>query len=99
MNLSPRSVTTDPESESCRQVRDLLVSNWLEESENWPLTLLDHLRQCRSCLRGWIAIEAAADLAGLDLSGSPSRRDAEIDSFSAGFAAPEHPTSRRTPFG
>jgi hypothetical protein len=97
MKLSPRSVTADPESEPCRQVRDLLISNWLEESENWPLTLLDHLRQCRSCLGSWIALEAAADLAGRDWSGGPSHRDAGIDSCSAGFIAPDHPTMWRRP--
>ncbi len=52
------------ESEDCRVVHAQLLGVWLGEVDEVTLSaLLDHLSECRSCLKWWIAIQAAADLA------------------------------------
>ena len=55
-------------SDACNQVLDALFLRWPEEPDDiLSPTLLDHLCQCRGCLRKWIALEAAADLASLSV--------------------------------
>ena len=57
----------DPISEqtACVGIVNLLLSHWSEASRvDVPSELLDHLCECSHCLRLWIALEAAADLAG-----------------------------------
>lgn len=54
--------------DECLQVFNALLLRWPEEpSDILSSTLLDHLCQCRGCLRKWIALEAAADLASLTI--------------------------------
>lgn len=51
-------------NEDCRVVRAQLLGLWLGEvDEATSSALLTHLSKCRSCLKHWIAIQAAADLA------------------------------------
>jgi hypothetical protein len=57
----------DPISDhvTCVGIVNLLLSHWSEASRaDVPSELLDHLCECSHCLRLWIALEAAADLAG-----------------------------------
>ena len=63
-NPEPSASTSAPDE--CHQVLSALFMRWPEEpSDCLSSTLLDHLCQCRSCLRKWIALEAAADLASM----------------------------------
>ena len=51
-------------NEECRVVHAQLLGLWLGEAdETVSSALLDHLSKCRGCLKQWIAIQAAADLA------------------------------------
>ena len=55
----------------CEQVHLDLLQHWPEAPlESMSAAFLDHLCQCRVCLRKWIALEAAAALATLE-SGCP----------------------------
>jgi len=55
-------------SDECHQVLNALLLQWPEEpSDTMSSAILDHFCQCRSCLRKWIALEAAADLASLSI--------------------------------
>ena len=57
-----------PAPEECHQVLSTLLQNWPEEpSDTLSSALLDHFCHCRGCLRKWIALEAAADLASLSI--------------------------------
>lgn len=65
MNAAPENFLSSAPAD-CQQVLEALLLRWPEEpSESLPSALLDHLCHCRSCLRKWIALEAAADLAHL----------------------------------
>lgn len=51
-------------NDDCRVVHAQLLGLWLGDAdEATSSALLDHLTKCRSCLKQWIAIQAAADLA------------------------------------
>lgn len=48
----------------CRTVHAQLIDAVLgEQDEALSSVLLDHVSKCRSCLKRWIALQAAADLA------------------------------------
>ncbi len=65
MNAAPENYLSSAPAD-CQQVLEALLMRWPEEpSDSLPSVLLDHLCHCRSCLRKWIALEAAADLAEL----------------------------------
>jgi hypothetical protein len=54
-------------NEECRQVRQDLPRELLGElDENCSSVLFEHVSHCRSCLGAYIALQAAADLAGVD---------------------------------
>ena len=64
MNKIPDTLISSKAPDDCHQVLNALFLRWpVEPNEELPSALLDHLCQCRSCLRKWIALEAAADLA------------------------------------
>lgn len=51
-------------NEDCRAVHARLLGDWLGETDEVASSvLLDHVSTCRSCLKRWIALQAAADLA------------------------------------
>ncbi len=69
MNTMPGIFTSSATSEECRQVLNSLMFDWPEEpSDDESSAFLSHLCHCRDCLRKWIALEAAADLAGFSLN-------------------------------
>ena len=75
MNKIPDILISSKAPYDCHQVLNALFLRWpVEPNEELPSALLDHLCQCRSCLRKWIALEAAADLATF-----PDEHSAEID--------------------
>lgn len=56
-------------SDECRQVLNYLMFDWPEEPrDDKSPAFLHHLCHCRDCLRKWIALEAAADLASVSLN-------------------------------
>jgi hypothetical protein len=64
MSTIPETLTSSFAPDACHQVLDALFLSWPDApSDTMSSAHLDHLRQCRSCLRKWIAFEAAADLA------------------------------------
>jgi hypothetical protein len=64
MNKIPDNLISSKAPDECHQVLNALLLRWpVEPNEELPSALLDHLCHCRSCLRKWIALEAAADLA------------------------------------
>jgi hypothetical protein len=64
MSTIPETLTSSFAPDACHQVLDALFLSWPDApSDCLSSAHLDHLRQCRSCLRKWIAFEAAADLA------------------------------------
>lgn len=64
MNKIPDILISSKAPDDCHQVLNALFLRWpVEPNGELPSALLDHLCQCRSCLRKWIALEAAADLA------------------------------------
>ena len=64
MIATPETLMSSPAPDVCHQVLDALLLQWPEEpGDVLSPALLDHLCQCRGCLRKWIALEAAADLA------------------------------------
>ena len=81
MNKIPDNLISSKAPDECHQVLNALLLRWpVEPKEELSSALLDHLCHCRSCLRKWIALEAAADLAIFpeDLSS-----EIEIDSNSS----------------
>lgn len=53
--------------EECRQVRQNLPGELLGElDEDISSILFQHVSQCRSCLEAYIALQAAAELAGVN---------------------------------
>ncbi|MFK7821352.1 MAG: hypothetical protein AB8G99_21735 [Planctomycetaceae bacterium] len=51
-------------NEDCRVVHAQLLDAWLGDvDEETSPALLSHFSKCRGCLKRWIAIQAAADLA------------------------------------
>lgn len=51
-------------TEECRAARERLLGGWLGDTgEAESSVLLDHVSQCPGCLKKWIAIQAAGDLA------------------------------------
>lgn len=51
-------------TQDCQAIHAQLPDLWLEEpDEVTSSVLLDHISTCRSCLKRWIALQAAADLA------------------------------------
>lgn len=70
MTATPENlISTAPDD--CAQVLDRLMTLWPNEpdDEQSP-AVLDHLCHCRSCLRKWIAFEAAAELASFSSADS-----------------------------
>jgi len=66
MTKTPEIFTSSTASDECRQALNALLLQWPEKpSDTMSSAILDHFCQCRSCLRKWIALEAAADLASL----------------------------------
>lgn len=52
-------------SADCAPVLDVLFARWPEApGDALSPAFLQHLCHCRDCLRSWIALEAAFDLAG-----------------------------------
>ncbi len=69
MNTMPETLTSTSASDDCRQMLDYLMFDWPEEpGDDKSPAFLHHLCHCRDCLRKWIALEAAADLAGVSLN-------------------------------
>ncbi len=61
-------------SDECHQVLNALLLQWPEKpSDTMSSAILDHFCQCRSCLRKWIALEAAADLASQSILSGDAR--------------------------
>lgn len=76
MNKIPDNLISSKAPDECHQVLNALLLRWpAEPKEELSSALLDHLCHCRGCLRKWIALEAAADLASL-----PADHFAETDS-------------------
>lgn len=64
-NIMPSTRPLDATLE-CRQVRQNLPRELLRElDEDSSSVLFQHVSQCRSCLEAYIALQAAADLAGM----------------------------------
>ena len=83
MNAAPENSLSSAPAD-CQQVLEALLLRWPEEpSDSLPSVLLDHLCHCRSCLRKWIALEAAADLAHLPELPDDMRASDEIASADA----------------
>ena len=79
MNKIPDNLISSKAPDECHQVLNALLLRWpVEPKEELSSALLDHLCHCRSCLRKWIALEAAADLAAF-----PGDHPAEIDDDSS----------------
>ena len=71
MNKIPDILISSKAPDDCHQVLNALFLRWsVEPNGELPSALLDHLCQCRSCLRKWIALEAAADLAAFPVDHS-----------------------------
>ncbi len=66
-NIMPSARHTDTDANKvCRQVRENLPQELLGElDEDSSSVLFQHVSQCRSCLEAYIALQAAADLAGV----------------------------------
>lgn len=68
MNTKPENPASTSASDECYQMLNVLLLSWPEEPrDDLSSALLHHLCHCRSCLRKWIALEAAADLASLSI--------------------------------
>jgi hypothetical protein len=75
MNKIPDILISSKAPDDCHQVLNALFLHWpVEPKEELSSALLDHLCHCRSCLRKWIALEAAADLASF-----PGDYSAKVD--------------------
>ena len=78
-NENPESCLSGDLTMCCEQVHVDLLEHWPETPfDSMSAAFLDHLCQCRVCLRKWIALEAAAALAEF-----PTESE---DSFTAGRA-------------
>lgn len=56
--------TIDLTEEECRVARERLLGQWLGDTgEAESSVLLSHISRCPDCLKKWIAIQAAGDLA------------------------------------
>jgi hypothetical protein len=78
MNKIPDNLISSRAPDECRQVLNALLLRWpVEPKEELSSALLDHLCHCCSCLRKWIALEAAADLASF-----PGDYSAKVDADS-----------------
>ena len=79
MKNPPEKSASSIASDECQQVLNALLLRWPDgPSDNWSSAHLDHLCHCRNCLRKWIALEAAADLAGFSAI-SCDEFDADVD--------------------
>ena len=86
-------------SDECRQVLNDLMFDWPEEpGDDKSPAFYRHLCHCRGCLRKWIALEAAADLATIPLDGNGfSARESDCrDDGSAHADSCECPAPRST---
>jgi hypothetical protein len=92
MNAIPENLKSSSASDECHQVLNSLLLRWPEEpSDVLSSALLDHLCHCRSCLRTWIALEAAADLAGFSESqGNSSTSLDDVDIVQPTSKNPTH---------
>lgn len=73
---SPQSAVTDSAAHRCECDSFDVIQFWIEAPSSETMTeFFNHLGQCRGCLQKWIALEAAADMAGLFTS-----PDTQIDS-------------------
>jgi hypothetical protein len=71
MKKTPENPTSTVAPDECAQVLNRLMMFWPDEpDDDESPAFLDHLSQCRSCLRKWIAFEAAAELAAITDSDS-----------------------------
>ena len=70
---NPESCLSDDQTMCCEQVHVDLLEHWLETPlDSMSAAFLDHLCQCRVCLRKWNALEAAAALAGFPMESEDS---------------------------
>ncbi len=86
-------------SDECRQVLNYLMFDWPEEpGDDESPAFLRHLCHCRDCLRKWIALEAAADLASVSLNDevNAARADHFGDEDSTLSEPPECPAPHST---
>jgi hypothetical protein len=66
MTTTPENLTSTAAPDDCVQVLNRLMTLWPNEPDDVQSpAVLDHLCHCRSCLRKWIAFEAAAELASM----------------------------------
>ena len=80
MKAAPENLLSSAPAD-CQQVLEALLLRWPEEpSDSLPSVLLDHLCHCRNCLRKWIALEAASDLADLPESAAETQTPGEVPS-------------------
>lgn len=98
MNMIPENFTSSEASDECRQVLDYLMFDWPEEpGDDESPAFHRHLCQCRDCLRTWIALEVAADLASVSfrsdvfLSPDPEFRDDDSRLSEPSECAPPRP--------
>ena len=81
MTTKPENLTSTSASDVCHQMFNVLLLSWPEEPrDDLSSALLHHLCHCRSCLRKWIALEAAADLASLSIMpGDDSSAEVDVE--------------------
>ena len=86
-------------SDECRQMLNYLMFDWPEEpGDDKSPAFLRHLCHCRDCLRKWIALEAAADLASVSLNDEANvPRGNDFSEEDSTFSeSPECPAPRST---
>ena len=99
MNTMPKILMSTTVSDDCRLVLDYLMFDWPEEpGDDKSPAFLRHLCHCSECLRKWISLEAAADLASLSLcnEGLSSRGSDCLDEDSPLSKSSECPAHRPT---
>jgi len=70
---NPEPCLSNGLSVCCEQVHPDLLQHWPETPlDEMSAAFVDHLCQCRVCLRKWIALEAAAALATLPAESADS---------------------------
>lgn len=97
MNTKPGIFMSTAASDECRQMLNYLMFDWPEEpGDDKSPAFLRHLCHCRDCLRKWIALEAAADLASVSLRDDTStfRVSDFRDESAAHSESPERSTTR-----
>jgi len=96
MKTMPEIFTSSATSDECRQVLHSLMLDWPEEpSDDESSAFLSHLCHCRDCLRKWIALEAAADLASVSFRDVVLSRGSDgCDEDSTLSEPSEHPAPR-----